>query len=74
MKEKRFPKAFSIVMLAYMRSTSPRDGVNREIRVLLDGKDKMDLSHCQHLEDIVKDNRLHMYLTPNPDACLTMKC
>ena len=57
-------------MSAYMRSTSPRDDVNREIGVLLDGKDKMDLSHCQRLEDIVKDNRLCTYLTLDPDAYL----
>ena len=44
-------------MSAYMRSTIKED-VNREIGILFDGKDKMDESHCQPFEDIIKKHRL----------------
>ena len=56
-KKKRFPEAFSIAMSAYMGSAIKED-VDREIGILLDGKDKMDESHWQPLEDIIKNHRL----------------
>ena len=56
-KDKGFPEAFSIAMSAYMRSAIKED-VDREIGILLDGKDKMDRSHWQPLEDIIKNHRL----------------
>ena len=40
-----------------MRSTTKED-VDREIGILLDGKDEMDELHCQPLEDIIKNHRL----------------
>ena len=49
-----------------------KEDVNREIDILLDGKDKMDLSHCKSLEDIIKNHRLRTYLAPDL-AGLTMK-
>ena len=70
-KEKRFPEAFSNAMSAYMRSTIKED-VDREIGILLDGKDAMDESHCEPLEDIIKNHRLRAYLAPDL-ADLTMK-
>ena len=63
-KNKRFPKAFSNAMSAYMRSTIKED-VNREIGILLDGKDKMDWSHRKSLRDIIKNHRLRTYLAPD---------
>ena len=56
-----------------MRSSIKKD-VDREIGKLLDGKDKMDRSHCKPLEDIIKKHRFRMYLTPDLAACLTTKC
>ena len=56
-----------------MRSTIKED-VNREIGILWDGKDEMEFSYCQPLEDIVKKHRLRTYLAPDLVACLTMKC
>ena len=44
-------------MSAYMRSTIKED-VDREIGILFDGKDKMEMSHWQPLEDIIKNHRL----------------
>ena len=70
-KDKRFPEAFSVAMSAYMRSTIKED-VDREIGILLDGKDEMDESHCEPLEDIIKNHRLRAYLAPDL-ADLTMK-
>ena len=58
-------------MSAYMRSTIKED-VDREIGILLDGKDKMDMSHRESLEDIIKNHRLRTYLAPDL-ADLTMK-
>ena len=61
-------------MSAYMRSTIKED-VDREIGILLDGKDgkdEMDESHCGPLEDIIKNHRLRAYLAPDL-ADLTMK-
>ena len=58
-------------MSAYMRSTI-KEGVDREIGILFDGKDEMDLSHCEPLEDIIKNHRLRTYLAPDL-ADLTMK-
>ena len=49
-----------------------KEDVNREIGILLDGKDKMDLSHCKSLEVIIKNHRLRTYLAPDL-ADLTMK-
>ena len=63
-KDKRFPEAFSNAMSAYMRSTIKED-VDREIGILLDGKDEMDESHCEPLEDIIKNHRLRAYLAPD---------
>ena len=60
-------------MSAYMRSTIKED-VDREIGILLDGKDKMDMSHYKPLEDIIKNHRLRRYLASGLVACLTMKC
>ena len=71
-KDWRFTKAFSIAMSAYMRSTSPREDVNREIRVLLDGSHGMDLRHCQPLKDIIKNHRLRTHFVPDLAACLIM--
>ena len=70
-KDKRFPEAFSVAMSAYMRSTIKED-VDREIGILLDGKDEMDESHCEPLEDIIKNHRLRAYHAPDL-ADLTMK-
>ena len=47
-----------------MRSTIKED-VNREIGILLDGKDEMDESHCEPLGDIIKNHRLRTYLAPD---------
>ena len=71
-KDWRFTKAFSVAMSAYMRSTSPREDVNREIRVLLDGSHGMDLRHCQPLKDIIKNRRLRTYFVPDLAACLKL--
>ena len=72
-KDKGFPEAFSAALSIYMRSTIKGD-VNREIGVLLEGKDKIDRSHCQPLEDIIKNHRLRTCVAPDLAACLTMKC
>ena len=72
-KEKRFPEAFSNALSTYMWSII-KEGVNREIGVLLDGKDKIDESHCQLLEDIIKNNRLRTYIAPDLAECLAIKC
>ena len=71
-KDWRFTKAFSVAMSAYMRSTSPREDVNREIQVLLDGSHGMDLRHCQPLKDIIKNRRLRTYFVPDLAACLKL--
>ena len=42
-----------------------KEDVNRETGILLDGEDEMDESHCQPLEDIIKNHRLRTYLTPD---------
>ena len=63
-KDNRFPEAFSIAMSAYMRSAIKED-VDREIGILLDGKDEMDESHRESLEDIIKNHRLRTYLAPD---------
>ena len=55
-----------------MRSTIKED-VDREIGILFDGKDKMDMSHCKPLEDIIKNHWLRTYLAPELLACLTLK-
>ena len=55
-----------------MRSTIKED-VNMEIGILLDGKDEMDDSHYQPLEDIIKNHRLRTCLAPDLAARLTMK-
>ena len=47
-----------------MRSTI-KEGVDREIGILLDGKDEMDESHRESLEDIIKNHRLRTYLAPD---------
>ena len=60
-------------MSAYMRSPIKED-VNREIGILLEGKDEMDMSHCTPLEDIIKNHRLRTYLVSELLACLTLKC
>ena len=56
-KDKRFPEAFSTALSTYMRSAIKED-VDREIGILFDGKDEMDESHWQLLEDIIKNHRL----------------
>ena len=71
-KDKRFPEAFSIALSIYMRSAIKED-VKREICILLEGKDIMDRSHYQPLEDIIKNHRLRTCLAPDLAACLTMK-
>ena len=72
-KEKRFPEAFSIALSTYMKSTTKED-VNREIGILLDGKDKMDKPYYQPLEDIITNHRLRTYLAPDLAIYLTTKC
>ena len=49
-----------------------KEDVNREIGILLDGKDKMDESHCEPLKDIIKKHRFRAYLAPDL-AGLTIK-
>ena len=56
-----------------MRSTIKKD-VDKEIGILLDGKDKMDMSHCEPLEDIIKNHRLRTYLVFDLAVSLTTKC
>ena len=56
-----------------MKSTTKED-VNREIGILLDGKDKMDKPYYQPLEDIITNHRLRTYLAPDLAVYLTTKC
>jgi hypothetical protein len=61
MTRKGFAQAFLIALDAYVKSTV-RDEANKAIKVLLEGRDGMDIFPLKQLEDIIKNHCLRMWL------------
>jgi len=57
--EKRFARAFSIALDAYVKSTV-RDTANEAIRVLFEGRGRLDDFLLKGLVDIIKEHRLRI--------------
>jgi len=57
--EKGFARAFSIALDAYMKSTAS-DEANQAIKVLLEGRDRLDDFLRKELGDIIKKHRLRI--------------
>jgi hypothetical protein len=56
---KGFAQAFSITLNAYVKSTV-RDAANQAIKLLLEGRDTLDVFSLEKLRDIIKNHRLRM--------------
>jgi hypothetical protein len=57
--QRGFAQAFSIALDAYVKSTV-RDEVDKAIKVLLEGRDRVDRFLKEQLGDIVKNHHLRM--------------